>query len=89
MAMLVNDACGAPIPWLMCCPWMFFDGKLFNHTFQKAVGCKNLQELCDGRLGYVVRTERMRKAVLEGLNFQFATRPPVPKTPFAMGNGNT
>ena len=26
MALLANDACGAPVPFLMCCPWLFFDG---------------------------------------------------------------
>ena len=28
MALLANDACGAPVPFLMCCPWLFFDGQL-------------------------------------------------------------
>ena len=27
MALLANDACGAPVPFLMCCPWLFFDGE--------------------------------------------------------------
>ena len=26
MALLANDACGAPVPFLMCAPWLFFDG---------------------------------------------------------------
>ena len=29
-ALFANDGCGAPVPWLMCCPWLFFDGKLFH-----------------------------------------------------------
>lgn len=29
-ALFANDACGAPVPWLACCPWLFFDGKLFH-----------------------------------------------------------
>ena len=86
MALLVNDACGAPIPWLMCCPWLFFDGKLFNNTFQRAITCKNLQELCDNRLSLVLRAERMRQAIMEGLNVQFA-RPPIGSKPF-ITNGN-
>lgn len=77
MALLVNDACGAPVPWLMCCPWLFFDGKLFNHMFDKASTCKTLQELCGNRLGLCLRAERMRLAILEGLDIQFA-RPPMP-----------
>ncbi|XP_065201519.1 constitutive coactivator of PPAR-gamma-like protein 1 homolog isoform X3 [Planococcus citri] len=79
MAMLVNDACGAPIPWLMCCPWLFFDGRLFHYMFVKATSVKNLHELCDNRVGLVMRAERMRQAILEGLNVQFA-RPPLPST---------
>ena len=31
-ALFANDACGAPVPWLMCCPWLFFDGKLFHRS---------------------------------------------------------
>lgn len=85
MALLVNDACGAPIPWLMCCPWLFFDGKLFHYMCQKANSCKNLQELCDNRLTIVMRTERVRQAILEGLNVQFA-RPAVQGLTSPQGN---
>lgn len=76
-ALLVNDACGAPIPWLMCCPWLFFDGKLFHHQLARASQVKNLMELCDHRIRIVMKVERMRQAILEGLNVQFA-RPPLP-----------
>lgn len=86
MALLVNDACGAPIPWLMCCPWLFFDGRLFNNMFQKALSSKNLQELCSNRLGIVLRAERMRQAILEGLSVQFE-RLPLAKSPFGIANG--
>ncbi|XP_046419982.1 constitutive coactivator of PPAR-gamma-like protein 1 homolog isoform X1 [Neodiprion fabricii] len=79
-ALLANDACGAPIPWLMCCPWLFFDGKLFHHTLARATIAKNLLELCGGDIARVVKVERMRKAVLEGINVVFA-RPPLPVTP--------
>lgn len=77
-ALLANDACGAPIPWLMCCPWLFFDGKLFHHKLARTAVVKNLLELCDHHIEHVVKVERMRKAVLEGLNVQFA-RPPLPQ----------
>ncbi|XP_063230763.1 constitutive coactivator of PPAR-gamma-like protein 1 homolog isoform X2 [Bacillus rossius redtenbacheri] len=81
-ALLANDACGAPVPWLMCCPWLFFDGKLFHHKLERTSQVKNLLELCDHRIEHVVKVERMRKAVLEGLDVQFA-RPPLP--PLASG----
>ncbi|XP_023290727.1 constitutive coactivator of PPAR-gamma-like protein 1 homolog isoform X2 [Orussus abietinus] len=79
-ALLANDACGAPIPWLMCCPWLYFDGKLFHHTLARATVAKNLLELCGGHIDRVVKVERMRKAVLEGINVEFA-RPPLPVAP--------
>ena len=79
-ALLANDACGAPIPWLMCCPWLYFDGKLFHHTLARATIAKNLLELCGGYIERVVKVERMRKAILEGINVVFA-RPPLPITP--------
>ncbi|XP_075235420.1 constitutive coactivator of PPAR-gamma-like protein 1 homolog [Lycorma delicatula] len=74
-ALLVNDACGAPIPWLMCCPWLFFDGKLFHHQLARASQVKNLLELCDHRIRIVMKVEHMRQAILEGLNVQFARAP--------------
>lgn len=76
-ALLANDACGAPIPWLMCCPWLYFDGKLFHHTLARAMVAKNLLELCGGHIERVVKVERMRKAILEGVNVVFA-KPPLP-----------
>ncbi|XP_015437521.1 PREDICTED: constitutive coactivator of PPAR-gamma-like protein 1 homolog isoform X1 [Dufourea novaeangliae] len=79
-ALLANDACGAPIPWLMCCPWLYFDGKLFHHTLARTTIAKNLLELCSGHIDRVVKVDRMRKAVLEGINVVFA-RPPMPVAP--------
>ncbi|PSN37579.1 hypothetical protein C0J52_15967 [Blattella germanica] len=79
-ALLANDACGAPIPWLMCCSWLFFDGKLFHHKLARTGVVKNLLELCDHHIEHVVKVERMRKAILEGLNVQFA-RPAIPQMP--------
>ncbi|KAK5644660.1 hypothetical protein RI129_005960 [Pyrocoelia pectoralis] len=77
MALLANDACGAPLPWLMCCPWLYFDGKLFHHTLSRSTHVKNLLELCENHIDRVVKVERMRKAILEGLDIQFA-KPPLP-----------
>ncbi|CAM1306231.1 FAM120A (predicted), partial [Pycnogonum litorale] len=81
-ALFVNDACGAPVPWLMCCVWLFFDGKLFHQKLLKAHTAKNLTDICDGQLDQVVKVERMRAAILENLQVQFA-RPPL-----AMGGSN-
>lgn len=49
-AIFANDACGAPIPWDLCCPWLFFDGKLFQYKLHKAMTCSSLKELCDGKV---------------------------------------
>ena len=45
MALLANDACGAPIPLQMCLPWNFFDGKLFHATLIRAAKSRNLIDL--------------------------------------------
>jgi hypothetical protein len=65
-ALFVNDAVGAPIPWGGCCPWLFFDGKLFHMKLMKASQHVSLIELCEGRSEQVMQVERMRKAVLQG-----------------------
>ncbi|XP_060533756.1 constitutive coactivator of PPAR-gamma-like protein 1 [Cylas formicarius] len=75
MAILANDACGAPLPWLMCCPWLYFDGKLFHYTFARSSHAKNILEICDNYIERVVKVERMRKAILEGLDVKFAKIP--------------
>ena len=36
-AIFDNDACGAPLPWTMTCPWNFFDGKLFHYKLLKEI----------------------------------------------------
>ncbi|CAG0899993.1 unnamed protein product [Darwinula stevensoni] len=76
-ALFANDACGAPIPWLMCCPWLFFDGKLFHQKLVKASTAKNLMEVCEGQLEMVAKVDRLRHAVLDGLQIDFAPRLPV------------
>ena len=67
MALLANDACGAPIPLQMCLPWNFFDGKLFHATLIRAAKSRNLLDLCRGRIEIVNQVERMRTAILEGI----------------------
>lgn len=76
MALFANDACGQPIPWEHCCPWMYFDGKLLQSKLIRA-GREKVQliDLCDGQAELVTRLEKMRQSILEGLNF---TRPPHP-----------
>ena len=88
MALLANDACGAPVPVLMTCPWLFFDGKLFHSKLRRAVTAKNLLEMCDHRMELVVKVERMRAAILEGLVPEYnkpAMLPPL-MTSLAMSN---
>lgn len=82
MALLANDVCGAPLPWLLSCPWLYFDGKLFHHTLARSAVSKNLLELCENHIDRVVKAERMRKAILDGLDFRFAV---LPLPPFVTG----
>ena len=67
MAMFANDACGAPIPFQMCLPWMFFDGKLFHANLIRVSKARNVLDLCGGRIDIVNQVERMRAAIMEGL----------------------
>ncbi|XP_052753605.1 constitutive coactivator of PPAR-gamma-like protein 1 isoform X2 [Galleria mellonella] len=76
-ALLANDACGAPVPWLVAAPWLYCDGKLLQRNLHRASHCKHLAQLCDNHLDTVVKVERMRKAILEGLEVEFAM-PPLP-----------
>lgn len=79
-ALLANDACGAPVWWPFASPWMFFDGKLFQQKLSKANAVKNLVQLCDNQVDVVIKVERLRKAILEGLDVEFAA-PPLPLNP--------
>ena len=72
MALMANDACGAPLPFNMCVPWSFFDGKLFQVMLLRAETARNLMELCDGRVDVVYAIERMRAAILNGIIPQYA-----------------
>jgi hypothetical protein len=87
MALFANDACGAPVPFLMCCPWLFFDGKLFHSKLRRAVVAQNLMEMCNHDMQMVVKVEQMRKAILDGLVPEFSGSPfSGPAQPF--GNMN-
>lgn len=79
-AQCCNDVCGSPIPWNMVCPWQYFDGKLFHFKLLKANNNTPLIDMCDGQVEQVLRVERMRQAIMEGLQVEFA-RPPLPPCP--------
>ena len=51
-AILANDACGAPIPAVNCCPWHFFDGKLFQVKLSAADRRASLMDLCNGSVRF-------------------------------------
>ena len=57
MALFANDACGAPVPFLMCCPWLFFDGKLFHSKLRRAVVAQNLMEMCNHDMPMVLKVK--------------------------------
>ncbi|XP_041130072.1 constitutive coactivator of PPAR-gamma-like protein 2, partial [Polyodon spathula] len=68
-ALFVNDACGQPVPWEHCCPWIYFDGKLFQSKLGKAARERGtLLELCEGQVDQAAKVEKMRQAILEGIN---------------------
>ncbi|XP_069039616.1 constitutive coactivator of PPAR-gamma-like protein 2 [Lepisosteus oculatus] len=84
-ALFVNDACGQPIPWDHCCPWGYFDGKLFQSKLARATRERGaLLDMCEGQEEQVSRVEKMRQAILEGisLNRQPPPPPPLPPPPF-------
>ncbi|XP_051957708.1 constitutive coactivator of PPAR-gamma-like protein 1 homolog isoform X2 [Xyrauchen texanus] len=95
MALFANDACGQPIPWEHCCPWVYFDGKLLQSKLIRANSDKvPLIDLCDGQTEILAKLEKMRQSILEGLNFSRPPQPipfppPRPQTmPFYPPNGN-
>ncbi|XP_078468445.1 constitutive coactivator of PPAR-gamma-like protein 1 isoform X2 [Lampetra planeri] len=78
-ALFANDACGQPVPWEHCCPWLYFDGKLFQSKLLRATRDRApLLEICDGQSEQVSRVDRMRQSILEGLTL---SRPPMPPLP--------
>ncbi|XP_054859095.1 constitutive coactivator of PPAR-gamma-like protein 2 [Eublepharis macularius] len=84
-ALFANDACGQPVPWEHCCPWIYFDGKLFQSKLIKATREKvPLLDLCDGQPEQVSKVEKMRQSILEGINLNRQAPPPLlPPPPFA------
>lgn len=51
-ALLVNDVCGQPLPWEHCCPWGFFDGKLFQTKLARGGRDRlALFDMCEGQVG--------------------------------------
>uniref|UniRef100_A0A8C8SX79 Family with sequence similarity 120C n=1 Tax=Pelusios castaneus TaxID=367368 RepID=A0A8C8SX79_9SAUR len=83
-ALFANDACGQPVPWEHCCPWIYFDGKLFQSKLIKATRDRApLIDLCDGQMEQVAKVERMRQSILEGVNLNRQAPPPLlPPPPF-------
>ncbi|XP_028922821.1 constitutive coactivator of PPAR-gamma-like protein 2 isoform X1 [Ornithorhynchus anatinus] len=83
-ALFANDACGQPVPWEHCCPWIYFDGKLFQSKLIKAGREKApLIELCDGQTEQAAKVEKMRQSILEGINLNRQAPPPLlPPPPF-------
>ncbi|KAM7134287.1 constitutive coactivator of PPAR-gamma-like protein 2 isoform 2-T2 [Macrochelys suwanniensis] len=83
-ALFANDACGQPVPWEHCCPWIYFDGKLFQSKLIKATRDRApLIDLCDGQAEQAAKVERMRQSILEGVNFNRQAPPPLlPPPPF-------
>lgn len=78
-ALLVNDACGSPVPWPVCCPWLFFDGKLFHTKLSRTQTVRDLHELCEHRGELIMKVEKLRKAILDGLVLT-----PLPPRPAAL-----
>lgn len=51
-ALFINDVCGQPLPWEHCCPWGFFDGKLFQSKLARAARDRAaLLDMCEGQVG--------------------------------------
>ncbi|KAK1898275.1 Constitutive coactivator of PPAR-gamma-like protein 2 [Dissostichus eleginoides] len=49
-ALFINDVCGQPLPWEHCCPWGFFDGKLFQSKLARAARDRAaLLDMCEGQ----------------------------------------
>ncbi|CAL8093948.1 unnamed protein product [Orchesella dallaii] len=79
MALLANDACGAPIPYMLFCPWLFFNGKVFNYILEQQSLGKTLAEICGFKMDLVFNIDQLKMAILDGIKVQFVA--PV-ATPF-------
>ncbi|XP_072305003.1 constitutive coactivator of PPAR-gamma-like protein 2 [Eucyclogobius newberryi] len=81
-ALFINDVCGQPLPWEHCCPWGFFDGKLFQSKLSRASRDRAaLLDMCEGQEELVSKVEKMRQAILEGINLSRPPPPPPPMPP--------
>ncbi|XP_056665038.1 constitutive coactivator of PPAR-gamma-like protein 2 isoform X2 [Monodelphis domestica] len=77
-ALFANDACGQPVPWEHCCPWIYFDGKLFQSKLIMARRERAaLIELCDGQTEQVTKVEKMRQSILEGIQLHSQLQSPL------------
>nr|XP_033777692.1 constitutive coactivator of PPAR-gamma-like protein 2 isoform X1 [Geotrypetes seraphini] len=84
-ALFANDACGQPVPWEHCCPWIYFDGKLFqSKLIQSGREKASLIELCDGQAEQAAKVEKMRQSILEGINLTRQPPPPLLPPPHFM-----
>nr|XP_002124955.1 constitutive coactivator of PPAR-gamma-like protein 1 [Ciona intestinalis] len=84
MVLFANSACGEPIPAKYAAPWMYFDGRVFQHKlFLSLQEGANLVQLCDGKVDHVARVERMRQAILEGCSVPVSVTQSLP--PLNMG----
>lgn len=46
--LFVNDVVGSPLPLNLFCPWLFFNGKLFQYKLLKSTTtAASLRQLCD------------------------------------------
>ena len=75
-AIIVNDACGSPLPWNICAPWLYFDGKLLHFILSKASDQTALPALCNNDLETVLKVERIRKAICTGVGVNFPANSP-------------
>jgi len=86
MALLANDACGAPIPYMLFCPWLFFNGKVFNYILEQQALGKTMPEICGFKMDLVFNIDQLKMAILEGIKVQFV---PQVVTPFLFANNGT
>lgn len=86
MALLANDACGAPIPYMLFCPWLYFNGKVFNYILEQQALGKTLAEICGFKMDLVFNIDQLRMAILDGIKVQFVP-PQIPATFLFANNG--
>ena len=75
MALLANDACGAPIPYMLFCPWLFFNGKIFNYVLEQQAEGKTLSEICGYKTDLLYSIDQLTVAICDGLKNPFLPDP--------------